>query len=159
MPNKRYIVRLSKAERETLLSLVNKGKRSAMLLRRAQLLLKLDEGEEGPAWTDVKAAEAFNVTSETCRMIRIDFVDRGFEACLQRKKPKKPPRAILLDGEKEAKLIAIACSEPPQGHAKWTFRLLADKLVELKIVDSIAHETVRRALKKINSNPTSENTG
>jgi hypothetical protein len=159
MPNKRYIVRLSKPERETLLSLVNKGKRSAQLLRRAQILLKLDQGEEGPAWTDAKAAEAFNVTTVTCSQIRQHFVERGFEACLQRKKRKKPPRAILLDGEKEAKLIAIACSEPPQGHAKWTFRLLAKKLVELEIVDSIAHETVRRALKKINSNPTSENTG
>lgn len=159
MSNKKHIVRLEEPERKTLLSLLSKGKGNAQKLRRAQILLKLDQSEEGPAWSDVKCAEAFNVTPLTCRNLRIRFVEVGFEACLARKKQTTPSRAVLLDGEKEAKLIAIACSEPPQGHAKWTLRLLAERLVELKIVDSIAHETVRRTLKKINSNPISKNTG
>ena len=145
----KYIVRLRKAEREELVTLINKGKRVAAKKRlHAQILLKIDEGSVGPAWTDVRASEAFDVTSRTVSNIRKRFVEEGLEAALNRKKQARPSRARILDGEAEARLIAMACGTPPKGQVRWTLHLLADRMVKLKIVESVSHETVRQKLKK-----------
>lgn len=146
MPKKRYVVRLTKAERQRLQQLVRTGKVAAHKRMHAQVLLKADEGKEGPGWTDDEIAEAVEVHRNTAANIRERFVEQGLEAALGRK--KLPPRGRKLDGAKEARLIAIACGPPPAGRAKWSLRLLADRLVELEIVDSISHEAVRRTLKK-----------
>jgi transposase len=142
--NKRYIVRLRPEERAQLEALVSKGSASARKIAHAQILLKVDA--DGPKWTDEQAAEAFNVHANTVREVRERFVFEGLESALNRK--KHPPREPKLDGAKEAKLIAVACSQPPEGRVRWTLRLLAGRLVELQVVDSISHETVRQTLKK-----------
>ena len=148
--NKKYIVRLTADEREQLKGLVSKGKAAAYKIKHANVLLKADA--DGPAWTDERIAEAFSVHGGTVANIRERLVEQGLEAALNRKKREKPPRENKLDGAKEARLIALACSKPPLGRRRWTLHLLADKLVELRIVDSISHETVRQTLKKTNSN-------
>lgn len=144
--NKKYIVRLTDGEREELTALVSKGKAAARKLTRARVLLKADAG--GPAWTDEKIAEALDVGRRTVENVRKRLVKEGLEAALNRKKRCRPPREKILDGEKEAKLIALACGEPPEGRKRWTLRLLSDKLVELDIVEAVSYETVRRTLKK-----------
>lgn len=144
--NKRYVVRLTDREREELTGLVSKGKAAARKLTHARVLLKADA--DGPAWTDQKIAEALDVGRRTVENIRRRLVEEGFEAALNRKKRCRPPREKILDGEKEAKLIAVACGEPPEGRARWTLRLLSDRLVELDIVEEVSYETVRRTLKK-----------
>ncbi len=144
--NKRYIVRLTGEEREELTALVSKGKAAARKLTRARMLLKADA--DGPAWTDERIAEALDVGRRTVENIRKRLVEEGLEAALNRKKRCRPPREKILDGEKEAKLIAVACSPPPEGRKRWTLRLLSDRLVELYIVEAISYETVRRTLKK-----------
>lgn len=144
--NKKYIVRLTAQERRDLKDLVGKGRGAAYKMRHANILLLADAG--GPGWSDERIAEATSVHLCTVANVRQRFVERGLEAALGRKKQIRPSRQRLLDGEKEAKLIAIACSEAPEGRAHWTLHLLADKLVELNIVQSISHETVRRTLKK-----------
>jgi len=148
----RYVVRLDEAERKQLSDLVMKGKRRVAAKKRlhAQILLKADEGSAGPAWLDDRVAEAFDVHSNTVRNVRRRFVQEGLEAALSRKKQVSPSRQRLLDGEAEARLIAIACGAPPEGRIRWTLHLLADRLVELRIVDGISHETVRQTLKKTN---------
>lgn len=148
----KYVVRLDEDEREQLADLVKKGKRKVAAKKRlhAQILLKADEGAAGPAWTDARVAEAFDVHPRTVHNVRQRFVEEGLEAALRRKKQVRPSRRRLLDGEGEARLIAIACGAAPEGRTRWTLHLLADRLVELNIVESISHETVRQTLKKTN---------
>lgn len=143
---KKYIVRLTQAERETLQEVTRKLKGTSQKVRRAQILLKADA--EGPAWTDARIADAFGCRTRTVEAIRERFVERGFEETLDGKKREKPPTEKLLDGEQEAKIIATRLGPPPKGYANWTLRLLARKVVELEIVESVSHETIRRSLKK-----------
>jgi len=144
--NKRYVVRLSADERARLEAVVSKGSAKARKILHAQILQKVDE--DGLRWTDEKVAEAFGVHTSTVRAVRERFVLEGLESALIRKKPIRPPTEPKLDGAKEARLIAVACGQPPDGRTRWTLHLLANRLVELKIVDDISYETVRRALKK-----------
>ena len=143
---KKYIVRLSDVERDALRSVVKKLKGSSQKVRRARILLKADA--DGLGWTDRKIAEAFDCRIKTVENLRRKLVTEGFDAVLNRKKRATPPREKLLDGEQEAKVIALRLGDPPPGFANWSLRLLADKIVELGIVSSISHETVRRTLKK-----------
>ena len=148
----KYVVRLTVEERGTLESLVAEGRAAADKLLRARMLLKADVGERGPGWADEKIAEALEVGPSTIHRLRQRLVEDGFEAALVRK-PRSRQRPPKLDGAKEARLVALACSDPPAGRARWTLQLLADKLVELEIVDSITAETVRVRLKKTKSSP------
>jgi hypothetical protein len=144
---KKYIVRLTDAERETLRQFVAKLKGTSQKVRRAQVLLKADA--DGPGWTDAKIADAFDCRTKTVENIRERLVTEGFEATLQGRRQTKPPRAKLLDGEQEAKIIAMRLDSPPLGFANWTLRLLAEQVVALEIVETISYETVRRTLKKM----------
>jgi transposase len=150
--NKRYVVRLTALEREKLEGLVSKGMANARKIVHAQVLLKVDA--DGPCWIDERAAEAFSIHANTVREIRERFVFEGLEAALNRKKRERPAREPKLDGAQEARVVALACSKPPEGRVRWTLRLLAGRLVELEVVDTICHETVRKALKKTSSGPT-----
>ena len=152
MPAKRYKVHLFPEERAELQRLVSKGKTAASKRRRAQILLKADQSPQGPAWTDAQICEAFDVGQLTVSRIRKAFVLEGVESTLQRKQRQHSPVARKLDGDGEAQLIALACSKPPAGSAKWTMQLYADKLVELQVVERISDETVRRTLKKWHAN-------
>jgi len=143
---KKYIVRLSKEERNTLREVVKKLKGGSQKARRAQILLKADA--DGPAWTDNRIAEAFGCRRQTIENIRQRFVECGFQETLDGKKRADSPTPKLLDGEQEAKIIATRLGPPPKGYANWTLRLLARKVVELEIVDAVSYETVRRTLKK-----------
>lgn len=147
---KRYIVRLTDEERQSLHALVSAGKAPAYKIKHAHILLLVDA--DGPNWTDEHVAEALGCHLNTVANVRQRFVEHGLEAALGRRKRDYRPR--LVDGEVEAHIIALSCSAPPEGHARWTLRLLADRLVELDIVPSISHETVRLVLKKTNSAPT-----
>lgn len=151
MPQKKYFVTLTADERDHLASLLSAGKRSALTLARARILLKADQADGGPAWEDQRIAEALDCGVRTVERVRQRFVERGLEDALGRKPQDRPSRERKLDGAAEARLTALACSEPPDGRAAWTLQLLADKLVELRIVDSVCDETVRRALKKTRS--------
>jgi transposase len=148
---KKYKVTLTTEERQSLYDLIAAGKAAAKKLTHARILLKADAAPEGPAWTDGRIAEAVEVNLTTVERVRQRFVEQGLEAALIRKKQEHPSRQRKLDGDGEARLIALACSEPPQGRSAWTLQLLADQLVELHVVDSIADETVRQVLKKTNS--------
>jgi hypothetical protein len=148
---KKYVVRLSAAEREELLALVRKGKGAARTRTHAQILLQTDSGSQGPGWSDEAISDAVAVHPTTVANVRQRCVEEGMEAALQRRAPRRQ-YLRKLDGTQEAHLIAVACSEPPGGQKRWTLRLLADKLVELEVVDSIARETVRQTLKKTRSN-------
>ena|SRR2546428_7434186 len=143
---KKYIVRLTEEERETCRVTVKKLKGTSEKVCRAQILLKADA--DGPAWTDRQIAEAFSCRTKTVEDIRQRFVLEGFQQALERKQRQFPPTEKLLDGEQEAKIIATRLGPPPKGYANWTLRLLARKVVELEIVDSVSHETVRQTLKK-----------
>jgi len=143
---KKYIVRLTDLERETLRNVLKKLKGSSLKVRRAQILLKADV--EGAAWTDKQIAEAFGCRTKTVENIRQRLVTDGFEATLNGNRPAMPARAPVFGGEQEAKLIALRLGSPPKGFANWSLRLLAEKAVELEIVESVSHETVRRMLKK-----------
>jgi hypothetical protein len=143
---KKYIVRLTDVERETLRDVIKKLKGSSLKVRRAQILLKADV--EGAAWTDKQIAEAFGCRTKTVENIRQRLVAEGFEATINGKMPTTPARAPVFGGEQEAKLIALRLGPPPKGFANWSLRLLAEKAVELEIVESVSHETVRRTLKK-----------
>ena len=145
--NKKYIVRLTDAEREQLTELTRKGNAAASKIRHAHILLQADA--HGPAWTDTKIAESFSVSVNTVLGVRQRLVEQGLEAAINRKQPQHPSRPPRLDGEGEARLIALRCGEPPTGHARWTLRLLADQAVALDIVEAISHETVRQTLKKM----------
>ena len=144
--NKKYIVRLSDTERKLLRGIVKKFKGSSQKVRRAQVLLKADV--DGPAWTDAKISEAFGCRIKTVENIRQKIVTEGFEIALNGKKQTNPPRKKVLDGTQEAKVIALRLGKPPKGFSNWTLRLLSEKVVELEIVDSISHETIRTTLKK-----------
>jgi hypothetical protein len=144
---KKYIVRLSDSERTILEQVVRRLKGSSLKVRRAQVLLKADA--DGPAWTDARIAEAFGCRTKTVENIRERLVTEGFEVTLDGQPRVKPPRDKVLDGEQEAKVIALRLGTPPQGFANWSLRLLAERIVELQIVESISHETVRRTLKKM----------
>lgn len=145
---KRYVVTLEKDERGLLRGLISAGKASALKLTRARILLKADASRAGPAWSDERIAEALDVGLSTVSRVRQRFVERGLEAALERKPQERPSRLPLLDGRAEAKLVALACSAPPEGRTAWTLRLLADRLVELEVVDTVSYETVRQTLKK-----------
>lgn len=146
--NKKYIVRLEPPEREGLKKLVSKGKAAARKLTHARILLESDISEGGPGWTDEQISTALGVTTRTVEHVRQRLVEKGLDAALERKKRETPLRERILDGEKEAKLVAICCSQPPKGRTSWTLQLLADRMVELEIVESISPNTVLRALKK-----------
>ena len=143
---KKYIVRLTDEEREILRQVVDKLKGSSQKVRRAQVLLKADA--DGPGWTDAKIADAFGCRTKTVENIRERFVTEGFEIALDGQPRLEPPCPKLLDGEQEAKLIAMRLGSPPPGFANWSLRLLAQQVVALEIVESISYETVRRTLKK-----------
>jgi hypothetical protein len=143
---KKYIVRLSDTERATLEQVIKKFNGSSQKVRRAQILLKADAG--GPGWTDAKIAEAYSCRTKTVENIRERLVTEGFEVALNGQSREKPPRPKLLDGEQEAKVIALRLGPPPAGFANWTLRLLAERIVALEIAETISHETVRRTLKK-----------
>jgi transposase len=150
---KRYIVRLTDEERNQLRELLARKRLAAQKRRRAQILLKADASEEGPAWIDTRIAEAFDVSVVTVENVRKRYVLEGLDAAVQRKKQCRPSRQRVLDGEKEARLVALCCSKVPAGRGRWTLRMLADELVRLEIVDSVSHETVRQTLKKTNCSP------
>jgi len=143
---KKYIVRLDKEERQVLREVVSKLRGSSTRVRRAQILLKADA--DGPNWIDQRIADAFGCRTRTVENVRQRLVTEGFEASLERKQPQSPPRAKLLDGQQEAQIIALRLGKPPKGFANWSLRLLADKVVELGIVDKVSHETLRKTLKK-----------
>ena len=145
--NKKYIVRLSDQERSTCTEVVKKLKGTSQKVRRAHMLLKADV--EGPEWTDAKIAEAFGCRRQTIENLRKRLVTEGFEGALDGKKRKTPPNPPRLDGQGEAKLIAMRLGKPPAGYGRWTLHLLAEELVALEVVDSIRHETVRQTLKKM----------
>jgi transposase len=149
---KKYLVRLTEEERAGLEGVVKKGKGAAYRIKHAHILLAVDA--EGPNGPDRKAAQAYRCHVHTVENVRRRLVEHGLEAALGRKAQVRPSRERILDGEKEARLVCIACSEPPEGRARWTLQMLADELVALKVVDSVSEPTVRRALKKTNSNRT-----
>lgn len=144
--SKKYVVRLTNSERQTLQRVVGKFKGTSQKVRRAQVLLKSDA--DGPDWTDAKIADAFGCRTRTVENIRERLVTEGFELTLNGQPRSKPPRQKVLDGEQEAKVIALRLGTPPAGFSNWTLRLLAEQVVALEIVESISHETVRRTLKK-----------
>ena len=146
--HKKYVVRLTAEEREYLRDFVSKGTRSAYKIRHANILLQADA--DGPGWPDGAIAEAFSAHVGTVRNVRQRFVEQGLDAALERKKQRSPSRTPILDGEKEARLLAIACSKAPEGRSRWTLHLLAEEMVRLEVVEAISYETVRRALKKTN---------
>ena len=150
---KRFIVTLTADERQVLHDLIAKGKAAARKLTHARILLKADAADDGLHWPDWRIADALEVHVSMVERVRQRFVEQGFQAALERKKRDTPPRPAKLDGRAEARLFALACSPPPEDRAVWTMQLLADKLVELEVVDSISDETVRRALKKTRSSP------
>ena len=143
---KKYIVRLTAKERRILREVLQKLNGSSQKVRRAQMLLKADVA--GPAWTDEQIAEAFDSRTRTVEKLRERFVTEGFESTLDGKRRDKPPTEKILNGKQEARVIALRLGRPPKGYANWTLRLLARKVVELEITESISHETVRRTLKK-----------
>jgi hypothetical protein len=143
---KRYVVRLTDQERDELRGVIKKLKGTAQKVRRAQILLKADAA--GPNWTDERIAEAFSCRTRTVERLRQRLVERGFEETLHRVERAQPPVEKLLTGEQEARIIATRLGRPPKGYANWSLRLLARKVVELKIVESVSYETVRRTLKK-----------
>lgn len=143
---KKYIVELTEEERSTLQEVVKKLKGSSQKVKRANILLKADVN--GPGWTDARIADALDCRTKTVENVRQRFVEEGFEIAFNGKKRETPPTPKLLNGEQEAKIIAMRLSTPPAGYGKWTLRLLARKVVELEIVDSVSYQTVRRTLKK-----------
>ena len=155
--NKKYVVRLSAEERGQLETLVRRGRAHARKLLYARILLKADA--DGPdRWTDERIAEALEISTATVARERRRYCEDGFEVALMPKKPGRPRRRVL-DGPAEAHLIALSCSEPPEGRERWSMRLLADRMVELGHVDTISYETVRRTLKKTASSHTSSASG
>ena len=148
MAKKRYVVELSREERDQLERLLKQERVAAKKRMRAQVLLKVDEGEHGPGWSHAQAADAFDVHVNTVTSVAKKLVTAGLEAAISRKKHSRPGRSTVIAGEVEETLVALASGKPPEGHARWTLRLLADRLVELQAVDTVCHETVRKALKK-----------
>jgi hypothetical protein len=154
MANKKFVVELDGSERARLRELISKGKAPAKTILKARILLKADEGGGGEAWTDEEICEALDTNVTMVARVRQTLVEDGLDAVLTRKKRERPPIPPIFDGEAEAKLIALACSTPPEGHARWTIRLLAEHVVERKIVAAVHFNTVGRALKKTRSSRT-----
>ncbi len=150
MSKKRYVVSLTAEERGELQALIQRGKQVAGRKRlHAQALLKADEGELGPSWTDARIAEAYDIAAGTAKSVRQRFVEEGLSSSLNRKKQKNPPVPRKLDGAAEARLIATVQGPPPEGRSRWTLRLLSDRIVELGICDEpVSHSAIGRALKK-----------
>jgi transposase len=155
----RYRITLTKEERKELETMTHRGKTHARRFIHARALLLCDAGADGPAWSVSDVATALGVTSRSIEHLKKRFVEDGLEAALERKPREKPPREIIFDGAFEARLIALACSNAPEGHRRWTVRLLADKAVELSFAKSVSHMTVQRVLKKTNLSLTSASTG
>jgi len=147
--NKRYIVELTEQERQTLKQLVSSGKAATRKLTHARILLKADCSPAGPNWVDAKISQALDVGTATIERVRKRFVEEGFEAALNSRKPNRQYKR-KLDGDAEAHLIALTCSKAPEGYQCWTLQVLADRMVELGYVDRLSYETVRRTLKKTN---------
>ena len=145
----RYKVTLTEEERKELTAISTKGKRAARTILYARALLLLDAGDNGPKWTVAKVAEAIGTTPRSLEHLKKRFVEEGLTAAIERKKRVKPPREIQFGGEFEAQLLALACSEAPKGRTRWTVRLLAEKMVELKIVPKVSPMTVCNKLKKM----------
>jgi hypothetical protein len=151
MRQTKYTVILTEEDRAYLRTVIGQGTAPARLLTHARILLKADQGESGPAWTDEAIAGALEIHPATVGRVRRTYVEQGLEAALQRKSPDRTyPR--VLDGAAEARLVAVACSDPPVGRTRWSLRLLADELVRLEVVDSISHETIRRTFEQTRSN-------
>ena len=155
----RYRVTLTEQGRNELERLTRRGKTHARRVIHARALLLCDAGPHGPSWTVADVTEALGVTSRTIEHLKKRFVEEGLEAALKRKLREKPPREVIFDGAFEARLIALACSDAPEGYLRWTVRLLADKAVELNFAPSVSHMTVQRVLKKTNLNLISASTG
>lgn len=154
---KKYIVRLTTEERVNLQAMVRKGRMAAYKIKHVNILLAADV--EGPGWTDTRIAEAFSCHPRSVENVRRRFVLEGLTAALERKKQRRPSRERKLDGDGEARLIALTCSEPPEGRDRWTLKLLAEALVGLDVVDAISDQTVRRTLKKTNCGLICSNAG
>jgi hypothetical protein len=154
----KFVVRLTDEERSELQAIVAEGRGSKSVRQRARVLLKTDESETGPGWTDERAAEFAEVSVRTAERVRRRFVDQGFEAAVYRK-PSTDRLYRKLDGADEARLIAEACSEAPEGRSRWTLKLLGERLVALEVVESISPETVRQTLKKTTSSHTCRSSG
>lgn len=150
---KKYPVTLTEAEREQCKSLIAAGTAPARKLTHARILLKADQSPERPGWVDEAVAEAVEVSQPTVARVRKQYVQEGLQAALNRRPPNREYQR-KLDGEQEAHLLALACGRPPEGQARWSLRLLADKLVELEVVGEVSYQTVRRILKKTTSSPT-----
>lgn len=150
MANKKFIVRLSAEERKRLSDLISKGKAAAKTILKARILLKADQSEAGERWSDEQICAALDTNISMVARMRATLVDEGLDAVLTRKKRETPPIQPIFDGAAQAQLTALACSQPPAGHARWTIRLLAEHVVERKIVPAAHFNTVGRALKKTN---------
>lgn len=149
---KKYIVKLSKDEHDKLQKLIKSGRGPARMFTRARIILKADQGEHGPSWGDDKISDALDVTVQTIERVRKQLVEEGLDAVLSRRHYTQKVSRKKIDGDVEAHLIALSCSEPPEGYARWTLRMLADKVVELGYVETISHEAIRQTLKKTNLN-------
>jgi Homeodomain-like domain len=156
---KKYVVSLSGEEREQLETLLGKGKSPARRLLKARILLKADASDDGSGWSDSRIIRALDTSPSMVYRVRQQLVEEGLEAVLSRKQRATPAVARIFDGEKEAKLIALACSKPPKGRARWTLRMLEKKVVELEIVDRASDSTIGRVLKKTFSSPIASSNG
>ena len=154
MANKKFVVKLDAGERARLGELISKGKAAARTILKARILLKADQGSGGEGWSDEQICKALDTNVTMVERVRAKLVERGLDAVLTRKKRETPPIAPIFDGAKQAQLIALACSEPRAGFARWTIRLLAEAVVERRIVPAAHHNTIGRALKKTNSSHT-----
>jgi transposase len=146
---KKYIVTLAQEERRMLQAMLSRGKAAARKLMHARILLKADAAPEGPGWEDAAIAQGLDVGRATVERVRKEFVEEGLDAALERRKPRRQYQR-KLDGDGEAHLIALTCSQAPEGRSRWTLRLLADRMVALEQVDRLSYETVREVLKKTN---------
>jgi hypothetical protein len=149
---KKHLVTLSAEEREQLGKIVSSGRGPARMFTRAHILLKADQSKDGAAWSDEQIGDAFGITVQSIERVRKQFVEEGFDAVLARRPYTQKVSRKKIDGEVEAHLVALSCSEPPTGHARWTLRLLADSIIELGYVDTISYEAVRQTLKKTSLN-------
>ena len=149
---KKHVIKLTEEERSGLESVVRKGRVPGYKIKRANCLLACDSGESGPGWTDERISESFGLSVRTLEALRKSAAAKGVLSALGRKKRQVGPRPFTFSGEEEARLIALVCSDPPEGRARWSLRLLADKVVALEIAGSVSHETVRQTLKKTNLN-------
>jgi Homeodomain-like domain len=158
-PIKKYVVKLDEAERNRLQALLSKGRSSAKQLLKARILLKADASEHGEGWSDGRIVEALDTNMSMVTRVRQQLVEEGLEAVLSRKQRENSARTPIFDGEKQARLTALACSTPPEGRARWTLRLLEDKVVELGIVERASDSTIGRVLKKTRFSLTAKNNG